>query len=66
MSLQIEAELKLESEASILCWDGKLFVGAEDGSIKVGALLITIVVPRLLGGHYIALCLDYYKYNSSS
>lgn len=35
MSLKIEREVKLEHEPSVLAWDNKLFVGVEDGSIKV-------------------------------
>uniref|UniRef100_A0A2A4JVX5 Anaphase-promoting complex subunit 4 WD40 domain-containing protein n=1 Tax=Heliothis virescens TaxID=7102 RepID=A0A2A4JVX5_HELVI len=34
MSLKIEAEIKVESEPCVLTWGNKLFVGAEDGSIK--------------------------------
>lgn len=37
MSLKIEAETKLESEPCVLTWGDKLFVGTEDGSIKVSS-----------------------------
>lgn len=35
MSLKIEAETKLDSEPCVLTWGNKLFVGSENGSIKV-------------------------------
>lgn len=35
MSLKIEAETKVESEPCVLAWGDKLFIGTEDGFIRV-------------------------------
>lgn len=37
MPLKVEREAKLESEPCVLAWDNKLFVGTEDGFIKVSS-----------------------------
>lgn len=35
MSLKIETEIKIDSDPCVLAWESQLFVGTEDGSIKV-------------------------------
>ncbi|XP_026329599.1 uncharacterized protein LOC113237383 [Hyposmocoma kahamanoa] len=35
MSIKIENETKIESDPCVVAWDNQLFVGTEDGSIKV-------------------------------
>lgn len=41
MSIKIENEVKVESEPCVIAWNEKLFVGSEDGSIKVSKKLFT-------------------------
>lgn len=35
MSIKIQNETKIDSDPCVVAWDKRLFVGAEDGSIKV-------------------------------
>ncbi|XP_063821748.1 uncharacterized protein LOC135071844 [Ostrinia nubilalis] len=34
MALKLETETKIDSEPCVVAWDGKLYVGTEDGSVK--------------------------------
>lgn len=42
MSLKIANEVKLETDPCALAWDNKLFVGTEDGSIKVSDFCVNL------------------------
>lgn len=46
MALKLETETKVDSEPCVVAWDDKLYVGAEDGSVKVSKPLF--VVQRLV------------------
>lgn len=35
MSIKIDNDVKIESDPCVVAWDNQLFVGTEDGSIKV-------------------------------
>lgn len=35
MPIKIESEINIDSDPCVLAWDNQLFVGTEDGSVKV-------------------------------
>lgn len=59
MSIKIESETKTESDPCVVAWDNQLFVGTEDGSIKVTRIhQVACVFSRQNRSHTLCHILD--------